>query len=361
MSNYNLLLHPNGSFLRSDAGGLALSASADDACLWKTEGAVLSSIANPEVRARIDDSRVVLVKPDFRDVSFEVLQGPEKLPSEHLQELRTQGFTILENILDVASIRRIKKQIAVNRENYHQEEPPHDGHFWMISGLTWCPDMARSAAHPVAQWLFQEYLKSKDIHFCHQPVITTLKPAKDLLGTHPIGGWHSDYPYHNGVFPGDAWPEEPVFGVQYNVCVDEFIAETGATQFVPGSYKWCRPPSDEFNEIGNWMGHGVHTDVRQMTAPAGSALIYDARTWHRACHELNVSGQDRVAFLNAVAPAWVRPMTDKNFLVRAYQESKVPALLTQREEQMIDQYCLKPTLPTPKDMPVLSERIPRTA
>ena len=357
MSNYKLLLAPDGNLLRSDLDGLRLCSLADDACMWRGDDQSLSSVSDSELTVTVAESAVNFSNPELGDGRFTVVQGPTKLPSEHLEELRTQGYTILENVLDEVAIGRIKKQMSENRAHFHQEELPHDGHFWMISGLCWCPDLARSASHPVALWLFQEYLKTTNIHFCHQPVITTLKPAKNLLGTHPVGGWHSDYPYHNGVFPNDEWPENPVYGIQYNVCVDDFRDETGATQFVPGSHSWCRPPSEEFNDTGNLMGQGVHKDVKQMTASAGAALIYDARTWHRACHELNVSGKDRVAFLNAVAPAWVRPMTDKTFLVEDYKQSEVPSLLTEREKGEIDRLCVKPTLPTPEDRPTLSERI----
>ena len=36
-------------------------------------------------------------------------------------------------------------------------------------------------------------------------------------------------------------------------------------------------------------GEGLFAAVRQVTAPAGTAFIYDARLWHRACPELNLS------------------------------------------------------------------------
>jgi ectoine hydroxylase-related dioxygenase (phytanoyl-CoA dioxygenase family) len=104
------------------------------------------------------------------------------------------------------------------------------------------------------------------------------------------------------------------------------------------------------------MGEGLHKDVKQMIAPAGAALIYDARTWHRACDELNISGQDRVGLLNAVAPTWVLPMMDKRSISDRYLASDAQQALTQRERNDIIRLCHGPIADAPVGMPVLSTR-----
>jgi ectoine hydroxylase-related dioxygenase (phytanoyl-CoA dioxygenase family) len=225
-----------------------------------------------------------------------------------------------------------------------------------MDGVTWSAELAEAVTHPVALWLLQQYLCTDAIHFCHQPVITTLKPADELLGSFPEGGWHTDYPYHPGVFPGDHWPDDSVFGAQYNICIDPFNADYGATQFVPESHRLGRWPTTEFNLGGTRMGEGIHSKVRQMEASAGSALIYDARTWHRACHELNVSGCDRIALLNAVTPAWVRPMIDKTPIAARYRESEVASCLSERVAGDIERLCHSKTLPAPEGVPTLQRR-----
>ena len=106
------------------------------------------------------------------------------------------------------------------------------------------------------------------------------------------------------------------------------------------------------------MGEGIHKDVKQWIAPAGSAVIYDSRMWHRACHELNVSGLDRIAVLNAVSPAYVQPMMNKSHLGRQYPKSPVAAVLTERENIDIDRLCCRPTLPLPQGMPAMHGRKP---
>ena len=100
-----------------------------------------------------------------------------------------------------------------------------------------------------------------DICQSHIPSYTILKPAKKLIGERPPGGWHSvsaaaapflgflqtpderpqDYPYRQGRFINDEWPDSPRLGVQYNICVDEFKGENGATQCAPHSPRHSPP------------------------------------------------------------------------------------------------------------------------
>ena len=42
-----------------------------------------------------------------------------------------------------------------------------------------------------------------------------------------------DYTYRPGRFVNNEWPDSPLLGVQYNICVDAFYPGNGATQFMP--------------------------------------------------------------------------------------------------------------------------------
>ncbi len=341
MSEYLLVVNSEGLLLGADS---TFSAAADDAHVWQRRGEALVNPLSGCSVTRGELGNVYLV------------DGPDRLPSEHLAELCEHGLTVINNIVSADEIASLKDKIADERTKHHADESPTDGHFWISSGLLWSPELARASSHPLALWLLRQYLDMQDIHYCHQPIITTLKPAGKLMGKHPRGGWHSDYPYHPGVFPNDDWPVSPVMGAQFNVCIDPFAPETAGTQYVPGSHKLCQGPSKAFNADGTYMGEGLHSEVRQIIAPAGAAVIYDARTWHRACYELNVSGRDRIAILNAVAPAWVVPMIDKAPLTERYQTASVAGSLTERERGELNRLCHTPTLPRPAGMPALRGR-----
>ena len=372
MSGNILVQNSAGYLLRATTDGITCSSLADDDCMWTMDGDELQAATTPVTLVATPkggDVYLLEQKPisDHTDNRSSELSGPHKIlagparsPSTYLAELRQQGFTVLENIIAPDAIERLKSDIAQIRTQHHSAETDCDGHFWIMDGLSWSPELASAASHPVALWVLQQYMGTNHIHYCHQPIITTLKPARALLNTFPEGGWHSDYPYHPGVFPDELWPPERPFGVQFNVCVDPFTAETGATQFEPGSHRLGRFPPAQFNQGGTRVGEGLHRNVRQMTAPAGAALLYDARTWHRACHELNVSGRDRIALLNAVAPAWVLPMIDKDPVAQKYLESNVRNLLSDREAGDIQRLCQTEVIPPPDDAPALQQRrLPR--
>ena len=258
--------------------------------------------------------------------------------------------------MDDAAIARLKADVSRERAERYADESSHDGLFWMVDSLIWSVEVARAASHPAALRIMREYLSTEEIHFCHQPVITTLKPADRRAGTFPEQGWHTDYPYHPDVLPEDYWPEYPLLGVQFNICVDAFRSDNAGTQYVPGSHRSRKRPPSEFNTGGTRMGHGPHAEVRQWVAPAGDAIIYDSLTWHRACPELNTSGRDRIAILNAVAPSHIRPMFDKSRIGKAFADSPVARDLTERERAEIERLCCTPTRPAPPGMPRLNPR-----
>ena len=376
VSNYYLAGNSAGQYLSGANDVFSVCSHTGDDCMWIIDGPILRnatgslSVEISEIPGQSGQEASFQLKDNAGNSItdsgtsgkpagvFNLYAGPDRLPSVHLAEFRQEGLTLLARVLLPSAINRLKEQAAARRAQRHADESVFDGQFWMGDGLSWCPDLARAFTHPVALWLLQQYLETDDIHFCHPPVITTLKPAKALIGTFPEGGWHSDYPYHPGVFPDDHWPETPVFGAQFNICVDRFERRNAATQFVPGSHRHCQRPPIEFNRGGTRMGVGVHQDVRQMEAPAGAAVLYDARTWHRGCHELNVSGLDRIAILNAVTPSWVRPMMDnKQSVSREYLASDVPNALSERERRDVHRLCNSATMETPVGMPVLGPRL----
>ena len=361
-NSFVILCDATGAVLRSQGPEqVALVDRVDDQCAWLVESEGLVCEANgASVKAQRCGQDRYEVHPRDHQKSIEVFvrSSLPQHPSSYLKELDEQGFTVVPDVMSESARERFKVQAARVRLREHAEEPPTDGYFWMREGLIWSEDLARASTHPLVLTLLRQYLATQDIHYCHLPVITTLKPADELLGTFPEKGWHSDYPYHPGVFPRDEWPDQPALGAQFNICVDPFEPATAATQFVPGSHTLGHGPDAEFNVGGTQMGVGQHAHVKQMLAPAGAALLYDARTWHRACHELNTSGRDRIAILNAVAPAWVRPMMDKDRHNATFDQTAVAASINRREREEIGRLCLNSLHQTPPGMPILQAKPP---
>ena len=345
-----LLIDEAGRCLRA-GNELTRENVADDACLWRQDGGAIAPV--------VGQTRLTLTSGELahgetvvlNEGAFRVQIGPIRPMSEHLAELSEAGFTVLENVVTPEGILRIREAAMAALARQSPDAGDHDGRVGIRNGVAWSPDVARAITNPFALWLMQTYMGTDEIHHCHAPSVTTMRPARELLGTFPESGWHSDYPYHPGVLPFENWADAKVMGVQFNICIDEFRADNAATQYQPGSHALCRFPPKEFNEGGTRMGEGVNKEVRQMLAPAGAALVYDSRTWHRACDELNVSGEHRVAILNAVAPSWVIPMIDKRGGAKAYRRSGTKAALNARERATIERLCNDATYQAPVGAP----------
>jgi hypothetical protein len=342
--NYQLLQLPNGRFLADIEDDLVDTGSVGDAAMWyESEQGFVNAVSR---RAWKGD------EPG----QIEVLDGPEKLPSDYLRELKEQGFTTLDGVLKPDSLERIRRVTKARVRELDPSPPDFDDRFGVPHGISWSADICRGVTNAVALWLIRSYLGTDEIHFCHQPAMTVLRPSKESIGAFPESGWHSDYPYHPDVYPEDRWQDEQVYGVQYNICIDEFRADNAATQFVPGSHRMRQFPPVEMNRGGTRMGTPPHEGVVQMLAPAGAALIYDARTWHRACTELNSSGRDRLAILNAVCPRWVRPMADKTRGTKQFVASGTAQQLNEREQNELNRLCHEKGAPPPDGAPSIGAK-----
>lgn len=280
-----------------------------------------------------------------------------KTTSEYLAELRKNGITVIEGLVPPDAITRIRAETQEKLDGMNPPLAATDDRLGLANAIAWSADVCEAVANETALSVIRAYMGTENIHFGHNPVMTVLRPAKDLIGTFPPSGWHSDYPYHQDVFPESRWWDEAVYGVQFNICIDEFRSENGGTQFVPGSHlKRCFVP-EAFNEHGTRMGEAPFEDVQQMHAPAGSALIYDARIWHRACPELNVSGADRLAILNAVNPSWVRLMADREAGREEFIARGMAANLSPRVNREITALCHSAPTTAPPGAPLLREKI----
>jgi hypothetical protein len=312
----------------------------------------------------------------LRDDTFALRDAPTRLPSEHLDDLHTIGFTVLDNVMSQPMLDHLHELIKQRRsrpkhaageakQRAGQDQRPYasfDNILGAGSFLPATPVVAQAAMNPVALHLIETYLGVDSIHYCHSPAITILRPAEKTVNPQVMpGGWHSDFPFPATCDPktGKAarvthtWPEEydalneqisamvpswrdrkTPLGVQFIVALSDFKDKTGSTQFVLGSHLHEEPPSVEMNAIPTVAGVGAHAEVVQVPCPAGSAVIYDSRTYHRACPELNVSGSERFAMLNCTTPSFVRDLSarnDKKASANDFAASLVLEALTLRE------------------------------
>lgn len=84
--------------------------------------------------------------------------------------------------------------------------------------------------------------------------------------------------------------------------IEDFTAENGATELVPGSHRWGgEHPDDRPNE------------VKKAVMPAGSVVIFDGSLWHRGGE--NTSRGTRLALSPQYCQPWLRPQESQLLIV----------------------------------------------
>jgi len=73
------------------------------------------------------------------------------------------------------------------------------------------------------------------------------------------------------IFVPEPWAAAPQ-GMNVAWCIDDFTRENGATEVVVGSHRWNRMPSEAEAESVRML---------PVEAPAGSAIAFESRVWHR--------------------------------------------------------------------------------
>ena len=350
--HFKLLRTPNGEFLGASDDGLVVFDYVDDKAIWESvnEGntyrhVVTNLILDAEVDKVSGDCYLRHKGTQLADdgaaaadegAIFSVGHGPAHLPSEYLKTLKKNGWVCLPSIMASDIVEELERISCTGRWD-------HETYDRSKGALAKSLAVARAAAEPVSLWLMRQYMRTNEIRLGHPPGFAILAPDD---GKRDVPGWHSDFPYHWGIFETrGTGPEIPlhnfpdlVMGVQRNLCVSEFRKENGATCFKLGSHTLGEGPPDAWGsshicrQPGYRAAHGLpyngpEADV--IEAPAGSYILYDSRIWHRA--GVNRTERKRAAMLQAVIPVYIVPKTDTSRAYRNFIESPLVKELTPLE------------------------------
>ena len=320
-SRFTLLRGADGRFASVADDTVELTPDVDDRALWRPR-------SNGTFESACSD---VTIDLRAQDPALEARPGPDARPSDLLREFRARGWVCLPGILERDVVEGLRRVAGVDAE-----QPPATP----FGALSRQAAVAKSVAEPVSLWLLRRYLGTCDIRLAHAPSLAVIDRDD---GQRDVQGWHADFPYLWGsTAPGqDApVPERATglpLGVQRNVCITDFSKANGATVFRLGSHVLnCAPP----HSWGRWTaylrpGHRAENglpytgpECQVIEAPAGSIILYDARTWHR--QGLNTSDERRAAMLQAVTPAYVAPFLDTAAEYRAFVAAPFYASLDAR-------------------------------
>ena len=299
----------------NDDGGLALLEDAGDKVIWdRSATRVKHTLTGKDIDLEVGND-VCTLSVGSDEVELTISHGPEKLPSEYLEQLHREGWVCLNSILSRDIVDGLE-QIACTGPYEHLEQK---------DGPKICQGSAvgKAVAEPVSLWVLREYLQTPDIHLGHPPGFNVLPPETIASAGR---GWHSDIPYTKSRSPQPVFPREgPPKACNRNTFVSDFSYMNGATMLKAGSHLLDSGPPAEWNaalENDELPYSGPEATV--VEAPAGSMFLYDARTWHRAGYNRTEHKRGMMA-TNYETPDVVpkrdtRPVCEKLHKSPVYQE-----------------------------------------
>ncbi len=331
--HFKFLVRRDGAMLGLEENSkVIVCQNADDRTIWDLRDAkLIHVVTNIELPARIE-SQSCIVKVNGESMSFHIRHGPEKLPSVYLDHLHKEGWVCLACILPldiVDALQRVAGTDAYEHLTMDNDSPKI------------CQDAAvgKAIGEPISMWLIRQYMQTRDLHLGHPPGFAVLKPYD---GKSKVQGWHSDIPYIPSI-GGNLVADRkgPIKAVQRNVCVSDFKKINGATAYKLGSHLAGNPPPEWNPARIDKEPHarpysGPQADV--LEAPAGSIILYDARTWHRA--GFNRTRHKRAAMLQSFQTADVIPKRDTRPACEKWHASPAYAELNAREQREITELLM---------------------
>ena len=233
----------------------------------------------------------------------------------HLDELDTQGFTVIPEFLKAEDLARVRAGLApflsthAGRNNFEGFKTER---VYTLAGRGRVFEDIAEDPRVLAlldKLLAPGYLLTASQAICIHPGETP----------QPIHFDDSFYPIPR---------PRPSISISTIVAVDAFTAENGGTEVIPGSHRWS-----DAQIAGAYDGHDADADMppsleRQlvpMQMPAGACVVFHGTLLHRG--GANRSQAERLAFSNQYCEPWAR--TQENFFLGI-----PPALVGQMSPRM---------------------------
>lgn len=246
---------------------------------------------------------------DVELASLEMLDYPPL--TQDLEEAKTHidkyGMCLIENVLsqeevDVIDV-RLRKQAAAEDAQGLGSKLRGDEHLR--------PELSNDDRVSRLLWnLFNKgdcFLPLID-HPKILPLVQYIIGKKVLLGSmgcHMNGPGNERMALHQDQYPLVPHHMPMAFMANVLIMITDNSPQNGGTKMIPGSHKW---PDLEYPQMNSEEGLALPKSV---TAPRGSAIIYDARIWHS--NGLNRSNDLRNNIAIPYFQPWVRPQENAQY------------------------------------------------
>ncbi len=228
--------------------------------------------------------------------------------STAIEEITTQGYTVITDFLQPAQLQAIKILLPringqfLGRNNFEGDKTER------IYSLLAYDKVIQDIVEDVRimaicdAFLEANYLLTTSQSICIHPGETP-QP------------WHADDVFYSIPRP------RPMVGLSTVVAIDDFSAENGGTEIIPGSHLWSDEQiGGDYREGGSerdsTFAERMASQSIALEMPAGACVVFAGNTLHRGGE--NTSADPRQALSNQYCQPWAR--TIENFFLSVPRE-----------------------------------------
>jgi ectoine hydroxylase-related dioxygenase (phytanoyl-CoA dioxygenase family) len=219
--------------------------------------------------------------------------------ANELEQLLEEGYVVLPEVLSPDTLDRTREQL----DPYLQGEYPGRNDFEGLQServyalLDKAPAIAELVGHPRTLGLIDQVLQPN--YLLSACLAILLHPGETAQA------WHYDDAFVTLPRPRDSYSVSTIWAI------DDFTADNGATEVLPGSHRW-----------GDLPVLGDRDDAVVVEMPAGSVVVFLGTTVHRG--GANRSTGRRLAITPQYCAPWARPQETFTLSVRPSMAASYP-------------------------------------
>lgn len=217
--------------------------------------------------------------------------------TDELERLRDDGYVVIPDVLAPGTLSRVREQLAPYLQGEYPGRNEFEGHDSerVYALLDKAPATADLVSHERTLGLIDQLLEPN--YLLSACLAILLHPGETAQA------WHHDDAFVTIPKPREAYSVSTIWAI------DDFTAENGATEVIPGSHRWgAEPTAGDHDELDD------RDDAVVLEMSAGSVVVFLGTTIHRG--GANKSSGQRLAITPQYCAPWARPQETFTLSVR---------------------------------------------
>ena len=219
----------------------------------------------------------------------------------HVERIETDGYVVLPDLVNGRELDPIRCQLGPHLTNAMKGRNDFEGFRSqrLYALLPKAPALAALVAHPTVLAILDELLHPG--YLLSANIAINVHPGESAQMLHADDGYCT-------------WPRpRPAVGVSAVWAIDDFTADNGATEIVPGSHKWASS-SIQYPDR--------EPAVHQIEMAAGSAVVFLGTTLHRG--GANRGRSTRLGITPQYCEPWMRQIENMALAIPPHLAKPLP-------------------------------------